>query len=662
MNENQTVLNISEKMLTINGESHHLKLEGKLGCYRVIAAESFVVPPRSEMVAFCDVCVPTGESLPTGEFGIVEPKSSFLESNKGLIGRTLVQNNTKVPVRFMNLSADANTIYKGTNIGHLSQVSQMVGGHEKASDKQSWPKEFLTLKETTMSKLNDTQKAKVEPFLTKYASLFAGTDDNLGRTDVVKHNIKTGDATPIKQPPRRLPVHRRNEVDKLVDDMLERGVIEPSSSPWASGVVLVKKKDGTTRFCVDYRRLNDVTLKDAYPLPRIDDMLDSLSGASWFSTLDLCMGYWQVEMEPSDKPKTAFTTRKGLYQFKVMPFGLCNAGATFERLMETVLSGLNWEICLIYLDDIIVISKTFEGMMDNLSQVFERLQSAGLKLKAKKCSLFCRSVEYLGHIISAEGVATDKRKTEVVSELSAPANVSELRSFLGLCGYYRKFVRDFAKIAKPLHRLTEKNKAFIWNNECQTAFDKLKESLTSSPILAHPNFDNTFILDTDASNFAIGAVLSQVNEGQERVVAYASRTLTKSERHYCVTRKELLAVVHFTKYFKHYLYGQKFILRTDHNSLRWLTNFKAPEGQLARWLEVLSTYDMEVQHRPGKQHQNADAMSRLPCNQCGFNDNLETLENVPQARIAAVETLDFPYSYVQKIQCQDKDLDVVKKW
>lgn len=295
----------------------------------------------------------------------------------------------------------------------------------------------------------------MDKLLENYDFLFASSDNDLGKTNVVKHKFDTGDARPIKQPPRRLPVHTREEVDKLVEDMLRRNVIEPSSSPWASGVVLVKKKDGSTRYCVDYRRLNSATLKDAYPLPRIDDMLDSLSGASWFSTLDLRMGYWKVEMEPEDKPKTTFATRKGLFQFRVMLFGLCNAGATFERLMETVLAGLNWEICLIYLGDIMVISITFEEMVENLSKVFGRLAGAGLKLKAKKCSLFCRSVEYLGHAISDKGINSDSKKVEVIITMKAQANVSELRSFWGICGYYRKFVKNFAGIAKPLHKLTE---------------------------------------------------------------------------------------------------------------------------------------------------------------------------------------------------------------
>ncbi|XP_038064778.1 uncharacterized protein LOC119735148 [Patiria miniata] len=318
-------------------------------------------------------------------------------------------------------------------------------------------------------------------------------------------------------------------------------------------------------------------------------------------------------MSAADKEKTAFSSHCGLYQFRVMPFGLCNAPSTFERLMERVLHGLQWQICLVYLDDVIIFSKTFESHIDRLGVVLDRIRQAGLKLKPDKCHLLQEEVSYLGHIVSKGGVKTDPSKTRQIEEWPVPRNIQEVRSFLGLASYYRRFVASFAEIARPLHKLTEKDKDFRWTHDCQLAFEQLKQRLTSALVLAYPKLDPEFILDTDASNSGIGAVLSQLQDGQERVIAYASRALSKPERNYCVTRKELLAVVHFIKHFRPYLYGCRFLLRTDHGSLRWLFNFKEPEGQVARWLQVLAEYDFNIEHRPGRKHSNADAMSRRPC-------------------------------------------------
>ena len=442
----------------------------------------------------------------------------------------------------------------------------------------------------------------------------------LGRTDRVKHHIETTDPTPIKQRARRFPIHQRDEGNRIVEEMLSADVIEPSSSPWSSPVVLVKKKDGSTRFCIDYRKLNAVSVKDSYPLPRIDDSLDALAGAKCFSTLDLASGYWQVGMTEEAKQKSAFVTPGGLFQFKCMPFGLCNAPSTFERLMEQVLAGLQWQICLVYLDDVIVYSRDFTEHVERLEIILKRISEAGLKLKPKKCHFFCEKVIYLGHTVSAEGIATDPEKVRAVQDWEVPKDLTDVRSFLGLCSYYRRFIPQFGTIAKPLTRLTEKDHGFKWGVEQEEAWATLKHKLLSAPVLAYPDPQKEFILDTDASAYGIGAVLSQVQDGQERVIAYGSRCLTKEERRYCVTRKELLAVVYFLKYFRHYLYGRNFLVRTDHGALRWLTNFKDPQGQVARWLEVLGTYTFEIQHRPGLRHGNADALSRGPCRQCGMTD------------------------------------------
>ncbi|KAL5503667.1 hypothetical protein EMCRGX_G010652 [Ephydatia muelleri] len=316
--------------------------------------------------------------------------------------------------------------------------------------------------------------------------------------------------------------------------MLQKDIIQPSASPWASPVVLVQKKDGTIRFCIDYRKLNAVTRKDAYPQSRIDETLEALGGSNWFSTLDLLSGYWQV------------------------------------KLMDMVIAGVKWSRCLVYIDDIIVMGKSFHPHLLNL-RVVDKLREAGLMMKLSKCAFFRNEVLYLGHKISHEGISTNPSKVDVVNKWSTPATVQELQK-TGLAGK-----RDFK-----------------WTSECAEAFGKLKALLVSAPMLIILDFSNDIILDTDASDYGLGAVLSQVVNGCERVVAYASRILNKAERKYSVTRKELLAVVTFAKHFRSYLLARRFVLRTDHSALQWLYSFKEPEGQTARWLEMLQEFDFEL--------------------------------------------------------------------
>ena len=373
----------------------------------------------------------------------------------------------------------------------------------------------------------------------------------------------------------------------------------------------MKKKDGSYRFCVDYRKLNLVTEQDAHPLPRVDDLLDSLNGNCFFSTLDLRSGYWQVSLLPEDQQKTVFSTPSGLYKFLRMPYGLSTAPATFARAIGIILSGLTYDICLCYFDDVIIFSKSLDGHCHRLQSVLQRFREHGLRVKASKCSFGADKVVYLGHSVPRTGVYTDPAKIQAVHDMPPPTNLEHLRSFLGLAGYYRKFIPNFASIASPLTELTKKDVAFTWNDSHQAAFLQIKQCLCSAPILAYPQLDKPFILQTDASNVGLGAVLTQLdNFGRERVVSYASRTLTGREQNYATMEKEALAVVFGTRYVRVYLLGNKFELVTDNSALKWLHSL-APKGRIARWIMDLQEFTFTVRHRPGHSNQNADALSRL---------------------------------------------------
>ena len=602
----------TDKQLTLKPQVQvrHTEEETQVG--RVVTSERIRVPARCEIMVRGIV----EHAQKTAREGMIEPQETFVQKYPiGVAAVLAKREENSLPVRLINTQESDVELPKNTPVAWFREAEEVPTQKWRQVKEQGSTWDVRQQYEEQLSQLSYEEKEAFYALLQKYDAQFMTTKDVIGRTSLVQHKINTGDHAPIKQQPRREPLGLQGTVKEEIKKMEEKGVIEASQSPWASPIVLVKKKDGSIRFCVDYRKLNAVTQKDAYPLPRIDDNLEALKGAQWFSTLDLASGYWQVEMSPADKEKTAFCTKYGLYHFNVMPFGLCNAPGTFERLMETVLKGMQWERAVLYLDDIIIFSKDIQEHMERLEEIFQRLKAANLTLKPAKCHFFQQEVEFLGHIVSKEGVRTDPKKIEAIRTWTIPRRIRDVRAFLGLTGYYRRFIAGYGKLAKPLHELTEKGIPFVWTQAREEAFQKLKTALTQAPILGYPSQDpeDRFVLDTDASNCHIGGVLSQMQEGEERVIAYGSKVLSKAERNYCVTRRELLAVVQFTMQFKHYLLGRKFTVRTDHGALSWLFQFKHPEGQLARWLELLSQFDMDIVHRPGRVHSNGDGLSRRPC-------------------------------------------------
>ena len=483
------------------------------------------------------------------------------------------------------------------------------------------PAHLLDLFKEAVEDLTELETEQVRQLLGDFGTLFAAPGQPLGRTHLAEHIIDTGDHAPVKMPFRRFGPFHRQVIREEIDSMLEKGVIRESKSPWNNPIVVVKKAGSASyRICQDARFTNQVTLKDSYPLPNTGDCLDALEGARMFCTLDLLTGFWQIPLHEESKAKTAFSTPDGgHYEYEVLAFGLCNAPATFERLMDTCLAGLRWQQCLVFLDDVVVFGRDFSETFTRLQNVFERLVAADLKLKPSKCHFFREEVHFLGHLVSSEGVKPCPQKIEAVVNWQTPKCLKEVRSFLGLAGYYRKFIQGFGKIAAPLSSLTQKNKKFIWDDSCEEAFRTLKEKLTNFPVLDFPSSDMkaVMILDTDASDLAVGACLSQVKDGQEHVIAYASKVLSAAQRRYCVTYKELYSVIVFTRHFKHLLWGRKFLIRTDHMALKWLSGFRdLGHGMLARWVTRLGEFSYEIVHRKGLHHGNSDALSRRPIDKC----------------------------------------------
>lgn len=464
--------------------------------------------------------------------------------------------------------------------------------------------------------LNSEERAKIIELCTEYSDIFYQENMPLTFTSEIKHSIKTTDEQPVYTKTYRYPFVHKKEVESQIRKMLDQNIIRPSNSPWSAPIWVVPKKVDASgkqkwRVVIDFRGVNAKTLPDRYPLPNITDLLDKLGKCQYFTTLDLASGFHQIQMNEKDIEKTAFNTENGHFEFLRMPFGLTNAPATFQRVMDGILRGIQNEKCLVYLDDIIIFSTSLQEHLERLKTVFQRLRETNFKIQLDKSEFLRHEVAYLGHVVTPEGVRPNPDKVKAIKNYPIPKTTKQIKGFLGLLGYYRRFINNFAKLTKPLTKCLKKGAKIEHNHEFIECFEKCKKLLLNEPILQYPDFSKTFNLTCDASNIALGAVLSQGPIGQDLPIAYASRTLNDSEQNYSTIEKECLCLVWATKYFRPYLYGRKFNIITDHKPLQWLFNLKDPSSKLVRWRIKLQEFDYQITYKKGKLNTNADALSRI---------------------------------------------------
>ena len=602
-----------------------------------------IIPANSE-ISICG----TTRHLKDDYTVLVEPSSAPLPEGL-LIYPTLSKvKKGMVYCRLMNLSDTAVTLHKPIRIADICDcdvmmpnidISMTEEGHaivdiqkpDVVLSHHSWQNMtyHVNIGDIKMTKSDDE---KLRNLFHDYSDIFSKDKNDLGFTDAVEHRIHTTSDIPVKQPDRRIPPQIIPEVRKLLQDWIKAEIITDSESPYASQMVLVRKKSGEIRVCIDYRQLNELTVKDAFPLPRIDECIESLKGAKYFSSLDLTQGYLQVKVHEADQEKTAFRALGSLYQFNRLPFGLCNSPATFSRLMGKCFSDLYGKGLIVYLDDMLLYSTTITEMITQLDRIFQRLRQFGLKLKPEKCQFFKESVTFLGHTISAAGIQTDQSKIQAVEHFPRPTTEKTVRQFMGLASYFRRYVHGFAQITGPISDLLatgsrknqkSKNNQKLgnrWTDECEQAFVTIKDKLTSAPLLGFPDFEVPFCLEVDASLDGFGAILSQIQDGRKVVISYASRRLRKHEksmRSYSSMKLEFLGL-HWavTQKFREYLYGSNFKILTDNHPLSRIMKSKQTAADLSK-LADLSDFNFEIEYRSGRSNAAADALSRNPVDESG---------------------------------------------
>lgn len=591
-----------------------LYIDNKLQQTNFFESFKVIIPPRSTRKVEIPVNQQSGIGiLPYTNFNGAEMPEALVNVVDSY-ALTLVTNSSESPVEI--------ELFKPLDIQMINEAE--VNFVEKMETETIYDNEIDNLHKQNLKNLrlehcNSEEYKAIRDLCYEYRDIFYCEGTPLSFTNQVKHKINLTDETPIYTKTYRYPEIHRQEVNSQISKMLNDGIIQNSTSPWSSPIWVVPKKLDASgrrkwRIVVDYRKLNQKTIDDKFPLPNISDILDKLGKAQYFTTLDLANGFHQIEMHRDDIQKTAFSTDTGLYEFKRMPFGLKNAPSTFQRVMNNVLRGYQNEICLVYLDDIIIFSTSLQEHVQRLKLIFERIRQSKLKIQLDKSEFLHKEVAYLGHKITRDGVMPNPDKVEAVKNFPVPRTQKEIKSFLGLAGYYRKFIKDFAKITKPLTSCLKKNSKIEHTPSFMQSFNHLKTLLINAPILKYPDFTKPFVLTTDASNVALGAVLSQGTPPNDQPIAYASRTLNDTEQKYSTIEKELLAIVWSCKYFRPYLFGRKFKIYTDHRPLVWLFNLKEPNSKLMRWRLKLEEFDYEIIYKKGKQNTNADALSRIQLN------------------------------------------------
>lgn len=649
------VIDLTNKRLVLAGSGQVRNVSAEITSVgKVTVGQDYSLAPGTEQIipGYIHNCTYRGDA-------IVEPEMAL----QGVEVRPAIVDvkGPTVPVIVRNVSLEPITIRKHTPLAGLevSFVEEEASGKSEPID----PISLESKLDSTDLNLTQEQRLAFWKVLEKHKTLF---DGHIGKTGLVSHSIDTGDHLPIRSAPRRIPPHLRDQVKAHIDELVAQGILEPSDSEWSSPICLVKKKSGEMRMCADMRRLNAISKLASLPIPNINDTLEALAGSSLFCALDLNSAYFQIPIEESSKDKTAIITPFGQYRYTRLCFGLHSGGYSITKLLDKVLGDLSRQKVVYYFDDAVCHGQSFEEVLVNLDEVLSRLESAGLTLSLAKCQFFKTSTTFLGHVVSAEGLGPDPVKVAKVREWPIPRTAKELSSFLGLCSYFKKYIRGHAAIASRLFALTAKDAKFEWDATAQAAFDALKQALCEAPVVALPKFGKDapmFTVDCDASNESVGAVLLQADdEGQEKVIAYGSHRLSKAQRNYSTTKKELLAVVTFVTEWSHYLTGKKFRVRTDHSSLQWLLNFKNPSGMLARWLDTLGNFKFDVIYRAGSLNSAADGLSRRHLETADVGCQTEAADSAESASCRQVTARDWPLSYIALEQCKDENIAQVKRF